>query len=53
GLVEPLVAAVLGVVVLDERLSLLAWCGAALVLGALLVMVRVSRPVVSAERSAV
>ncbi len=53
GLVEPLVAALLGVLVLGERLSPLAWCGAALVLGALLVMVRVSRPVVPAERSAV
>lgn len=53
GLVEPLVAALLGVFVLDERLSLLAWCGAGLVLGALLVMVRVSRPVPAAAGSAV
>lgn len=53
GLVEPLLAALLGVFVLDERLSLLAWCGAGLVLGALLVMVRVSRPVAAAAGSAV
>ncbi|MBA3233430.1 MAG: EamA family transporter [Propionibacteriales bacterium] len=48
ALVEPLVAALLGVIVLDERLSALAWCGAVLVLGALVVMVRGLRPVVLA-----
>lgn len=53
GLVEPLVAALLGVLVLHERLSLLAWCGAGLVLGALLLMVRVARPVPAAAGSAV
>ncbi len=51
GLVEPLVAAVLGVLVLDERLSGLAWGGALLILGALVIAVRVSRPTVSAEQS--
>lgn len=47
GLVEPFVASVLGVVVLEEHLSLLAWGGAALVLGALAVMVRISSTVVT------
>ena len=40
GLVEPLVAAVLAVVVLDERLPLRSWLGAVVVLVALAVMVR-------------
>lgn len=43
GLTEPLVAAVLGVVVLHEHLSPLSWIGAGVVLLALLVMVRTSR----------
>jgi drug/metabolite transporter, DME family len=46
GLAEPLVATVLGVVVLDERLSPLGWIGAAVVMAALAVMVRATRPVV-------
>ena len=40
GLVEPLVAAVLAVVLLDERLPARSWIGAATVLVALAVMVR-------------
>lgn len=44
GLTEPLVAALLGVLVLGERLSLLSWIGAVIVLCALVVMIRVSRP---------
>ncbi len=40
ALVEPLVASMLGVVVLGERLSLLAWSGAVLVLAALVAMIR-------------
>ncbi len=44
GLTEPLVAAVLGVVVLGERLSALSWLGAFIVLVALVVMIRLSRP---------
>jgi DME family drug/metabolite transporter len=43
GLTEPLVAALLGVVVLDERLSPLSWVGAGVVLTALLLMVRTTR----------
>jgi drug/metabolite transporter, DME family len=46
GLAEPLVATVLGVVVLGERLSPLGWIGAAVVMAALAVMVRATRPVV-------
>ncbi|MEP6665669.1 MAG: EamA family transporter, partial [Nocardioidaceae bacterium] len=44
GLAEPVVAALLGVVVLDEHLSALGWVGAFVVLLGLLVMIRVSRP---------
>lgn len=44
GLTEPLVAALLGVVVLHEHLSPLSWIGASAVLLALAVMVRTSRP---------
>jgi drug/metabolite transporter, DME family len=44
ALTEPLIAAVLGVVVLGERLSAVSWLGAVVVLLALLVMVRVSPP---------
>jgi DME family drug/metabolite transporter len=44
GLAEPLVAAILGVVVIGERLSPLSWAGAVVVMLALVVMVRVSRP---------
>ncbi len=44
ALVEPLVAAVLGVLVLGEHLSPLSWLGAGVVLVALLLMVRVSSP---------
>lgn len=40
GLTEPLVAAVLGVLVLGERLSSLSWGGASVVLLALVVMIR-------------
>jgi drug/metabolite transporter, DME family len=43
GLAEPLVATVLGVVVLGERLSLLGWSGAVVVMAALTVMVRSTR----------
>lgn len=43
GLAEPMVATVLGVVVLGERLSLLGWAGAAVVMAALTVMVRATR----------
>jgi DME family drug/metabolite transporter len=43
GLAEPVVAAVLGVVVLGERLSLVGWLGAVLVLLALALAAR--RPV--------
>jgi drug/metabolite transporter, DME family len=42
ALTEPLIAAVLGVVVLGERLSALSWLGAAVVLVALVVMIRVA-----------
>lgn len=44
GLTEPLVAAVLGVVVLDERLSPVSWLGAGVVLVALVLMIRASQP---------
>lgn len=44
ALTEPLVAALLGVAVLDEHLSPVSWLGAGVVLLALLVMVRTSRP---------
>lgn len=44
ALVEPLVAALLGVVVLSEQLSPLSWLGAGVVLVALLLMVRVAAP---------
>ncbi|MBA2573538.1 MAG: EamA family transporter, partial [Nocardioidaceae bacterium] len=44
ALVEPLVAAMLGVVVLSEQLSPLSWLGAGVVLVALLLMVRVAAP---------
>ena len=43
GLTEPLVAALLGVLVLHERLSPLSWVGAGVVLVALAVMVRTTR----------
>ncbi len=43
GLTEPLVAAVLGVVVLGERLSAVSSLGAVVVLAGLLVMVRTTR----------
>lgn len=43
GLTEPLVAAVLGVVVLGERLSTVGLLGAVVVLAGLLVMVRTTR----------
>jgi drug/metabolite transporter, DME family len=46
GLAEPLVATVLGVVVLHERLTPLGWVGAAVIMAALAVMVRATRPVV-------
>jgi DME family drug/metabolite transporter len=42
ALTEPLIAAVLGVLVLGERLSALSWLGAVVVLLALVVMIRVS-----------
>jgi drug/metabolite transporter, DME family len=42
ALTEPLIAAVLGVVVLGERLSALSWLGAGVVLVALFVMIRVA-----------
>lgn len=42
ALVEPLVATLLGVVVLGERLSPISWLGACLVLVALLLMARVA-----------
>jgi drug/metabolite transporter, DME family len=48
GLTEPLVATVLGVVVLGERLSPLGWVGAAVVIVALTVMVRATRATQSA-----
>lgn len=51
GLVEPLVASVLGVAVLGERLSVLAWCGALLVLAALGLMVRLTQPVATRKES--
>jgi len=44
ALVEPLVAAMLGVVILGEQLSPLSWLGATVVLLALLLMVRASAP---------
>jgi DME family drug/metabolite transporter len=44
ALVEPLIAALLGVAVVGERLSVVSWVGAAILLGALLVMVRMSAP---------
>lgn len=44
GLAEPVVATALGVVVLGERLSPLGWLGAAVVIAALTVMVRATRP---------
>lgn len=44
ALIEPLVAAVLGVLVLGEHLSTLSWLGAGVVLLALLLMVRVTTP---------
>ncbi|MDX6319954.1 MAG: drug/metabolite transporter, family, partial [Nocardioidaceae bacterium] len=60
ALTEPLIAAVLGVVVLGERLSTLSWLGAAVVLVALFVMIRVAGapapvrpPVPSGRKSAV
>jgi DME family drug/metabolite transporter len=40
GLAEPVVATVLGVVVLDERLGPLGWCGALLVLAGLVLVAR-------------
>lgn len=40
GLAEPVVATVLGVAVLDERLGRLGWCGAGLVLAGLLLVSR-------------
>jgi hypothetical protein len=59
ALTEPLIAAVLGVVVLGERLSALSWLGAAVVLVALFMMIRVAgapppvrAPVSSGRRSA-
>ena len=48
GLAEPVVAAILGVVVLGERLSLVGWVGAVLVLLALALAVR--RPAPAAPR---
>lgn len=45
GLTEPLVATVLGVVVLGERLTTVGWLGAVVVIAALTVMVRAARPV--------
>jgi DME family drug/metabolite transporter len=48
GLTEPLIAAVLGVAVLGERLSPLSWAGAAIVFAALALMVRVAGPASSA-----
>ncbi|MBA3265829.1 MAG: EamA family transporter [Nocardioidaceae bacterium] len=57
ALVEPLVAALLGVVVLGEYLSPLSWLGAGVVLVALLLMVRTSevepqdRPQVPSSRA--
>jgi uncharacterized membrane protein len=42
ALTEPLIAAVLGVVVLGEKLSALSWLGAAVVLVALVMMIRVA-----------
>lgn len=44
ALTEPLIATVLGVVVLGERLSLLGWLGAAVIIVALTVMVRAAQP---------
>lgn len=43
ALAEPVVATVLGVVVLRERLSLVGWLGAPVVIGALAVMVHATR----------
>jgi DME family drug/metabolite transporter len=43
GLTEPLVAAVLGVVVLDEHLSPVSWFGAIIVLVALALMIRTTQ----------
>ncbi len=51
GLTEPLVAAVLGVVVIGERLSSLSWLGAAIVLMALVVMIHLSRSALRAAES--
>ncbi len=42
GLAEPLVAAGLGVVVLGERLPVVSWLGGAILLAALVVMIRVA-----------
>ena len=44
GLTEPLVAAVLGVVVLEEQLTHLSWAGAGIVLVALALMIRTTKP---------
>jgi DME family drug/metabolite transporter len=44
GLTEPLVAALLGVVVVGERLGVVSWVGAAIVFASLLMMVRLSQP---------
>lgn len=52
ALVEPLVAALLGVVVVGERLSAVSWVGAGVLLGALLVMVRMSAPRGASRQSA-
>lgn len=49
GLAEPLVATVLGVVVLGERLSAVGWLGAAVVIAALVIMVYGVRPNVPAK----
>jgi DME family drug/metabolite transporter len=48
GLTEPLVASLLGVVVVGERLGAVSWAGAAIVLASLLLMVRLSQPRTSA-----
>jgi DME family drug/metabolite transporter len=53
ALTEPLIAAVLGVVVLGERLSALSWLGAAVVLVSLFVMIRVAATAARASEAAV
>ncbi len=51
GLAEPLIATLLGVVVIGERLSPVAWGGAAVIVLALALMVRATRPPAAAVQS--